>query len=390
MKIVIVGGGFAGVKAALSLANKKFVEVRLISDQTYFEYHAAMYRLATGRSPLEVAIPLEEFFAFAKNVEVVQDKIVSIDNEVKYLMGESGSRYGYERLILALGSVTEYYDIKGIEDHSHGVKTVHEALKLKRTLHEQLTAKGADSNYAVIGGGASGIELSAELTFYLKKIRGKHRLEDSFSVNLIEAGPRLLASTPNDFSSKVEGRLKRIGVQVLLNTSVKSESIDGIRLAQGSIKTHTAVWTAGTINNPFFKKFPNLFKLGKMNRVEVDQYLRAAADVYVVGDSANTEYSGMAQTALYDASFVASNITREINGRALKSYIPKKPIYAIPVGSRWAAVLWGDKRIYGRLGWVVRRLADFRLYLTFLPFRKALTKWRYGLQSNEVCPVCNG
>lgn len=388
MKVVVVGGGFAGVKAALSLANKKSVEVRLISDQTYFEYHAAMYRSATGRSPLEVAIPLREFFAFAKNVEVIEDKIVDIDNTTKYLMGESGSRYAYESLILALGNVTEYYGIKGLKEHSHGVKTIHESLKLKRTLHEQLIEKQAESNYVVVGGGASGIELSAELVFYLKKIRKKHKLKRAFNINLIEAGPKLLGGSPDDFSAKIKQRLDELGVKTLLNTAVKSENVNSIKLPNGNIKTHTSVWTAGTTNNPFFKHFPELFSLGRMNRVEVDEHLQAVPDVYVVGDSALTKYSGMAQTALHDASFVSKNILRKIKGRDLKKYEPIKPIYAIPVGRRWAAVLWGEKRIYGWWGWVVRRLADLRLYLTFLPLAKALTIWRYGFQDEETCPVC--
>lgn len=388
MKIVIVGGGFAGVKAALSLANKKSFEVRLVSDQTYFEYHAAMYRSATGRSPLEVAIPLREFFSFAKNVEVVQDKIVDIDNETKQVTGNSGSRYGYDSLVLALGNVTEHYGIKGLKEHSHGVKTIHESLKLKRTLHEQLIANQADNNYVVVGGGATGIELSAELTFYLKKIRKRHHLKKAFNVNLIEAGPKLLGSTPDDFSDKIEERLNKIGVKTLLNTAVKSENVDSIKLPHGSIKTHTSVWTAGTTNNPLFKKFPKIFKLGRMNRVEVDEHLRAAPDIYVVGDSAQTKYSGMAQTALHDATFVANNLVRQFKGKDLKKYSPQRPIYAIPVGRRWAAVLWGEKRIYGWLGWVVRRLADLRLYLTFLPLTKALVVWRYGFQSDEACPVC--
>lgn len=388
MKIVIVGGGFAGVKAALSLANKKHFEVRLISDQTYFEYHAAMYRSATGRSPLEVAIPLREFFAFAKNVEVIQDKIVDINNDTKYLVGESESRYSYDNLILALGNVTEYYGIKGLKEHAHGVKTIHEALRLKRTLHEQLVAKTADNNYVVVGGGASGIELCAELVFYLKKIRKKHRLKHNFNVNLIEAGPKLLSSAPEDFSDRIEERLNDLGVKTLLSTAVKSENVDSIELPEGSIKTHTAVWTAGTTNNPFFKSFPELFKLGKMNRVEVDEYLQAAPGVYVVGDSALTKYSGMAQTALHDATFVTENIIRQEKGKKPKKYAPKRPIYAIPVGKRWAAVLWGEKRIYGWFGWIVRRLADLKLYLTFLSFTKALVVWRYGFQSDEACPVC--
>ena len=90
--IIIVGGGFGGVRAALNLANRRGVHVKLISDKTYFEYHAALYRSATGRSPLEVAIPLVEFFEYAKNVEVLKDEIVGIDPEEQKIAGKADTK----------------------------------------------------------------------------------------------------------------------------------------------------------------------------------------------------------------------------------------------------------------------------------------------------------
>jgi len=388
MKVVIVGGGFGGVRAALLLANKKGISVKLVSRQSYFEYHAALYRSATGRSPLEVAIPLKDFFTYAKNVEVVEDTITNINHQDKFITSQFGSRYEYDYLIMALGSVTEYYGIIGLKKYAFGVKTIHEALRLKRHLHDQLLTAEFDLNYVVIGAGATGVELSAELSEYLKKIRKKHQIKNVFKVDLIEAGPRVLPSMPEAFSEAVERRLKGLGVKLFKNAHIKSETADAIQLPSGPIKSNTAVWTAGVKNNPLFSKFPEIFRLGKLNRVEVDEYLQAAPGVYVIGDSADTEYSGMAQTALHDANFVSKNLRLLIKNKPLIKYQPKKPIYAIPVGSRWAAVLWGSKPLYGRWGWLIRRLADLRLYLTFLPFKKALTTWRYGFVDEEVCSVC--
>ncbi len=388
MKVVIAGGGFGGVKAALSLANNPSFDVKLISNQSFFEYHAALYRSATGRSPLEVALPLRDFFEYAKNVVVIEDTVTEIDDKAKIIIGESGSQYEYDSLILALGNVTDYYGVKGLKQYSYGVKTIHQALKLKRHLHEQLLTAESDRNYVVVGAGASGVELSAELTAYLKKIRKKHKINTRFTVDLVEAGPRAMPAMPEDFSKAIEKRLKKLGVKTIFNTPVKTETIDSIQLPRGPIKSHTVVWTAGVTNNPFFKKYPNIFKLGKANRVEVDQYLQAAPDIYVIGDSAVTQYSGMAQTALYDADFLTSNLIRHANELPLKAYSPKKPVYAVPVGTRWAAVLWGNTRIYSRFGWMLRRMADLRLYLKFLPMQKAISVWRYGYTDEEVCTIC--
>lgn len=387
-QVVIVGGGFGGVRAALKLANRKGFSVKLISENSYFEYHAALYRSATGRSPLEVAIPLREFFRKTKNVEVIQDKILQIEPNEHRISGVSGSHWRYDTLILAVGSVTTYFGIKGLKRYSHGVKSIHQALELKHYLHNNLISGHDESNYVVIGGGATGVELSAELTSYLASIRRRHRLpRGQFSVNLIEAAPRLVPQLPAGYGERIQRRLLKLGVKLFLSTAVTSETYKAIYLPGGSIKTHTVIWTAGVTNNPLFADH-DFFQFGKGQKVKVDRYLRAAKDVYVIGDSADTAFSGMAQTALYDANFVINNLLKRARGQAAKTYRAKRPIYAIPVGAGWSAVRWGKLEIYGRLGWMLRRLADLRLYLKFLPLKKALTTWRYGIVIEEDCLTC--
>ncbi len=389
MKVVIVGGGFGGVRAALGLANKTGVEVTLISSQPYFQYFPALYRTATGRSPFEAMVPLSDFFEYAKNITVLEDIIVDIDAKGKAAVSAAGSHYKYDALVLALGNVTAFFGIKGLEDYAYGVKNIEEAYKLKRHLHDQLMHdESAERNYVVVGAGASGVELSAELTYYLKKIRKKHKIDSKFTIDLIEAAPRPLGAMPENFSAQVDKRLKKLGIKTYYNTAVKAEKIDEIELPRGPISSHTVIWTAGLTNNPFFAKFKNLFEFGKAGRVVVDEHLQAAPDIYIIGDSAVTEFSGMAQTAMHNASFVVDCILRTAHGRKLRKYHPKRPVYAIPVGPYWTAVLWGKVQILGFPGWVLRRLADLRLYLTFLPLSKAFITWRYGFVDEEACPIC--
>jgi NADH dehydrogenase len=387
-KIVIVGGGFGGVRLALDLSGDKRFDVRLISEHTYFEYHAALYRSATGRSPLEVAIPLRDFFENSPNIEVVNQRIAKINSASKKVEDEEGSDYPYDVLVLAVGSVTAYYGVRGLKKYSYGVKSIHEALELKRHLHDSLVKGYEENDYVVVGAGATGVELSAELTAYLSDIRRRHQLEDrAFKIDLIEASPQIMPMLPEGFGRRIQKRLAKLGVNIYLNTAVESESYKSIHLPSGSINTRTVVWTAGMTNNPLFAKH-KLFKPAKGGKVEVDEYLQAARDIFVIGDSAATKYSGMAQTALYDADFVAGNIKRTATGRKPREYKPKTPVYAIPVGPRWSAVRWGKLEIYGRMGWLLRRLADLRLYIHFLPIKKALTVWNYGIEIEEDCEIC--
>ncbi len=389
MRVVIVGGGFGGIRAALNLVNKTGFEVILISKLPYFEYTAALYRSATGRSQRESAIPLSDFFTKARNINIVQDEIVGLDNDARAITGQSGEVYHYDTLIFAVGSVVNYFGINGLRELSYRVRTVSDALALKRHLHDDLTAGHVtERNYVVVGGGATGVELASEFTSYLKKVRLEHGIKTKFNVDLIEAGPSLLASLPTSFTDKINRRLKRLGVKMYFNTAVKAEDAAAIQLPRGSIKSHTVVWSAGLTNNPFFDKYPKLFTTGRGDKVVVNEYLEALPNVYIIGDSAATQYSGLAQTAISDANFVTANLMRQSHHRAAVTYKPKRPIYAIPAGHRWAAVLWGRTRFYGYPGWILRRLADLRLYVSFLPLKKALTIWQSGSETDEACATC--
>lgn len=383
MKVVVVGGGFGGIKAATEFSKHSGAEVKLISDHDCFEYHAALYRTTTGRSHLEVAVPLAEVFR-NRSVEVIQDRIEKLDNAAKHVTGKSGTSYRYDVLVLALGAVTEYFGIKGLPDYSYGIKSAAEALRLKDHLHEELTAKDTELNYVVVGGGPTGVELVGELVFYLHKIRQRHGIKRHFNVSIVEAAPRLLPALPEDISRKAEKRLKSLGVKIFTSTAVKAETASALKLPEGSIETHTVIWTAGVTNNPFFAANDKIFKLGKGKRVEVDSALQAAPHIYVIGDSAATPQSGWAQTAIYDARFVA----RAVHGHSSAVYNPPKPVGAIPIGPKWCLVSQDHHRLSGYPGWVVRRWFDLRLYANVLPPMLAFRTWFSGTKREEDCPTC--
>lgn len=387
--VVIVGGGFGGVKTALRLADDKRFSVTLISDYTNMRVYGALYHTATGGSRKVSSIPLSQIFA-GKAVHVLNDKVVSLNREKRTVRTEIGHTIHFDALVLALGVRTNYFGIKGLEEYSFGIKSLEEAEELKAHLHQQLIEeKRQDTSYVVVGGGPTGVELAGALPDYIRRIVAQHGLpKRKVHVDLVEAAPRLLPRMPKDISRMVARHLRKIGVKIYLNTAVQAQHADALMVNNKPVKSHTVIWTAGMTNNPFFNE--QNFQMSRNGKVRVDQFLQAEQGIYVLGDNADTPYSGMAQTALYDGHYVADNLIRLANGDDPEPYHAKKPIYVMPAGPGWAAVLWGKFRLYGRPGWALRRLADLVAYHDYEPWKMAAMRFAAEAEQEESCPTCVG
>src|SRR3989344_446522 len=400
-KILVIGGGFGGIRAALELEKFKLpgAKITLVSDKTHFEYHAALYRVVTGRSPLEVCVPLSEIFK-GKNVEVLRDRILSVDLEAQAAEGFFGSRHPFDYLVLALGSETSYMNIPGLAEHSFGFKSISESLRLKKHFHElfescsKASTEAAEKvclmHFVVVGAGASGVELAGELALYSQKLAETHNVARSLiTIDLIEASSRVLPLFSEGTSKKVEKRLRDLGVNIFVNRPMERGEIESVMVRGLNMKTETIIWTAGVKPNELYGKIPGV-EFDKKGRLVVDEYLRVKnfKNVFAVGDGASTPFSGMAQTAVYDGRIAAANIKNEILGKSLKKYEPPKPYHSIPVGPGWAATVLGSISLYGYVGWILRRAADLRYFLTILPFKKAYLAFASGKTVCESCSIC--
>lgn len=405
-RILIIGGGFGGIAAALALQKHqdKEVNITLVSNLSHFEYHAALYRVMTGQSPLEVCIPLSTIFKHTV-IKIVEDTITAINPEKKTVTGKDGSSYGYDSLIFGVGSQTQYYDVPGLQKYSFGVKSITEALELKQHLHElfyreyerqRLFSRVAKQknqqpiHLVVAGGGATGVEVAGELAVYSRHLACNHRLDTSqITIDLFEAGKRLLSVMPIWASNLAERRLKALGVTVYLNTAILKEEVEQIYLKDMKMKTKTVIWTAGVGPNDLTRSLPAV-TLSKQGKIEVDEHMQARGlvDFYVIGDAAATKYSGMAQTAILDGQFVARTIINQLRGQKTHSYQPQPPSYVVPIGPGWALGEMGGIRLEGKSGWIFRRLVDLRYFLEILPWRSALKVFQSGRRLTETCPTC--
>lgn len=387
VRVLIVGAGFGGTKAALELAGDKRFAVTLLSEELDLRYYPSLYHTATGGKRANSSIPLIDIFA-GKAVAMVKGTVTTIDRKAKTVTTIDGMVYSYDTLVLGLGVVINYFGIPGLSEYAYSIKSQTEADRFKAHLHSQMIDdRRPDLNYVIVGAGPTGIELAGVLPLYLRHIMKLHGIKHrTIHVDLVEAAPQLLPRLPADASRMVQRQLKRLGVKLFVGCAVQGESADELTVNGKPIRSHTVVWTAGVTNHPFFSA--NNFTIMGHGKVGVDTYLQAEDNIFVIGDNANTPYSGMAQTALRDGTLVAHNLIRRANGKTMKSYIAKQPITVIPAGANWAAVCYGGLRIYGWLGWVLHEAADLIGFHDYEPWQRAMHQYmtEYGTQDN--CSVC--
>jgi NADH dehydrogenase len=388
-QVLIVGGGFAGISAARELADDPRFSVTILSDDVDMRYYPTLYRTATGGERANSSIPLSTIFEETKNIRFEKGFATRLDRKAKTITTQEGKSLSYDILILALGVVTNYFGIPGLAENSFSIKSQDEVARFKAHLHQQLVDEHRpDLNYVIVGAGPTGIELAGALPAYLRHIIKNHGqpANRAIHIDLIEAAPRLLPRLPRTTSRSVRRRLRRLGVKLYLSSAVQGETADQLTINGKPMPSHTVIWTAGVTNHPFFKD--NNFVIMPRGKVAVDTYLQADDNIFVLGDNANTPYSGMAQTALRDGVFVATNLKRRDSGKNLKSYVAKQPITVIPAGPHWAAVVWRKVQINGWVGYLLRQAADLVGFHGLEPWPVATKQFltEYGYQDD--CEVC--
>ncbi len=373
--IIVVGGGFGGVKSALKLASySELFNITLISDLPYLVYYPTLFHSALGQKTNLTSIELSHIFN-KKNVNLVHGKAVSIDRKSKQIILEDNSTHSYDKLILSMGEVANYFNIDGLDKFSYSVKSEPEVIKFNRHLHDYLlTNKRPDHNYFVIGAGPTGIELASRLPEYINYLMDLHDIEHkTVRVELIEARNQLLPMFSKKYSQQIAHRLAKLGVSVKLNSAVTGLNENQLFINGTGQDSNTVIWTAGVSTNPFYKN--NEFIINKRGKVTTDVYLQTEEDIFIAGDNASTPYSGLAQTALNDGVFIANNIIRQKKNKMMRSYCPKVPISIIPVGKKWAGFSYKKISLFGFSAAILRQFGDLDGYLKLLPLSQAFKLW---------------
>ncbi len=386
-KVVVVGGGFAGI-ATIKKIQKKLpgAQITLVSNKSYFEYYPALYKLVTGALAIEVSVPLTKIFP--QNVEIVDATFETLDIEKKEVVLIGGARIAYDYVVVALGSETNFFNIPGLPEHSFSFKSVSEAHKLKKHFCE-IMMRGKDMtkdalvtalHIIIVGGGPSGVELAGDLTHYLRGLAKTYGVDPSFvTVDLIESNSRVLPTLPEKVSKLADARLRKMGVNIFVNRALQSQEIEEVILKDMSMDAHTVVWTAGTRISGMYTAIPGV-ALTERKRVVVTDTLQmpGVESVFIAGDGAGTAYSGLAQTAIKHGNYIGDAIANLEKGKDLKPFVQDQPSFVIPIGTHWAVLGGGKITMTGILPWILRSMIDFHYFLSIVPISHVFKVFKQG------------
>lgn len=246
--IVIAGGGFAGARLARLLGKQKNIRITLINDSPDFRYSPALYRTVAGAKLGTARLPLEWMLLDTDNVNLQIGRVKSINIESKYIKLVDEQRVRYDYAVLALGAVTSYFGIEGLDRLSYGVKSFEEIAELRVHIHDKLSDKNkAEQNYVIAGAGPTGVEVAGAIGSYLNSISKKHKIKHPhINVYLVEAGPRVLPQLNEKASKIARKRLEKLGVKVLTDTFVKSETIRSLNTSTQNLQVYVPTTTSSS------------------------------------------------------------------------------------------------------------------------------------------------
>jgi NADH dehydrogenase len=335
--VIIVGGGFAGLNAATSLAHLP-VDVTLVDRRNHHLFQPLLYQVALAvLSPADIAQPIRSILRKQRNAEVLMDEVVGIDVSARQVALASGAHLDYDYLVLATGATDSYFGHDEWEPFAPGLKNIEDATEIRRRVllafelaERQMLEQGSHPplNFVVIGAGPTGVELAGAISdiaqLYMRH-DFRHIDPAQSRIVLLDAGPRVLASYPPDLSAKAESELKHLGVEVHTQTQVTGVGPGWVEAKgpHGIFRTDAAVtlWAAGVIASPLGKLLgaPPQVNFDKRGCVLVDDHLNPPTlpEVFVLGDLAHFEQDGrqipgVAQPAMQMGDHVGKIIAADL------------------------------------------------------------------------------
>jgi len=338
-RIVIVGCGFAGLEMAKKLSKSNY-QVVLIDKNNYHQFQPLFYQVATaGLEPRDISFPIRKVFHKQSNLYIRIAEVLKINAETKSIDTTEGT-ISYDHLVLAQGATTAFFGLENVEKYSQTMKSVVESLEILNSvlhnLEEALITNNNDkkeslTNIVIVGGGPTGVELSGAFAEMKRYVFPKDYPEldcSKIRIILIEASPRLLGGLTERSASKAAKFLKKLGVEVMLDTQVLNYDGKSVILKDKEpIRTKTLIWAAGIKGSSIEGLSPEV--INRSSRLVVDQYhhVKGYENIYAIGDiacmiteSTPKGHPQVAQVAIQSARNLANNFKLTRKGRNIRPF----------------------------------------------------------------------
>lgn len=369
-RVVIVGAGFGGLEAANALARAP-VEVVIVDQHNHHCFQPLLYQVATAAlASTDIAWPIRSIVHSQKNAHVVMARVVGIDKDRKQVITVLGS-FSYDFLVLATGATHSYFGHEEWSAVAPGLKQLADAIKIRTQIllafeRAELTQNDEERRrlmtFVVIGGGPTGVEMAGAIAEVARQtLRSDFRRIDPrlARIVLIEAGPRLLASFPDDLSRYAVAALTWMGVEVRTGTRVTNCDANGVSMGDQRIEAATLIWAAGVIASPAAEWLGASHDHAGRVLVNPDLSVGDSADTYAIGDTAAVKDTsghpvpGVAPAAKQMGRYVGERIAAKLAGATPSGpFIYRDLGELATIGRKAAVVKMGSMQLTGFVGWV--------------------------------------
>lgn len=386
-RVVIIGGGFAGIDAAKSFKDKDVV-VTLIDKNNYNLFVPLLYQVASSQlTPEHIAQPLRHMFRGQKNVQIVFDEAVDIDEENKQVILAADEPLPYDYLIVAAGARDSYFGHDQWAEHAWGLKSLEDAARIQRQILLNFELAEAESNraererlltYVLVGGGPTGVEMAgaiAELARYTLTSEFKNINTRVTRIVLLEGMDRIFPSFDTRLSEAATEDLQKLGIEVRTGAMVTDIDARGVVInKEERIEAGLIIWAAGIQGAAINQGVADVAELDRGKRVIVtpELHIPGRPEIFVVGDTAHIPgpnekpLPGVAQVAQQSARHAAENIVHAIAGEPYEPFVYKDYGSMATIGRNHAVAQIGKLQFTGYIAWAIwafihiLRLVNFR------------------------------
>lgn len=392
--VVIIGGGFGGLYCAKALKHAA-VRVTMIDRRNFHLFQPLLYQVATASlSPADIAAPIRSVLRDHRNADVWMGEVLDIDvRQRKVVLEEATVEYDY--LVLATGATHAYFGHPEWTELAPGLKTIDDATEIRRRFliafeeaerEADIDARRRQLTFVIVGAGPTGVELAGAMAEIARKVIPKDfRAIDTASARIIllEGGPRVLPTYPENLSAKAQQQLERLGVEVRTTALVTRIEGDAVMVGEERIDAHNVYWAAGVAASPLGAKLGTPLDRAGRVMVEPDCSVAGHPEVFVIGDLAHLQENGrilpgVCQTAMQMGKHAARMITNDLANRPRHGFHYHDKGSLATIGRAAAIADIHGLRLSGLLAWLIWAFVHIMYLIGFKNRIVVMIQWAWA------------